>query len=140
MKKQGKIIVFLYSCLFILSCTDHIVKGDKNYDEVSKLKDTELSILSTPHIINVDTIKSDNKIINLELLNSGDKPLKKIKIIPYCKCITIPFHKTVILPNEKMRVKINMSLPKKGNFSYPIYIYGGFYPYMRIVLVEGFHQ
>jgi len=43
-------------------------------------------------------------------------------------------------PNAERKLAINMSFNQLGNFYVPITIYGNFYPFKKIIFVEGYRR
>ncbi len=146
MKKN--LIIFPLILLLLYSCEKRKIPFNKNYkviadkifQKLSKTPDNQLTKIEFPTNINLDTIDSDHKIIKFAIQNVGNKNLHSLFIKPPCSCIEMPKYDTVMLPNTKQSIEINMSFNQLGNFYVPITVYGNFYPFKKIIFVEGYRR
>ena len=106
---------------------------------MSKIKDEDLTKIEVSNLISLDTIDNDKREITIKIKNVGKKDLKPI-IRFHCSCITPPKYDSIINSGKEENIKMEFPIDKKGNFSYPIYVYGNFYPYIRTILVEGYRK
>ena len=146
MKKN--FIIFPLMLLLFYSCEkrkipfnkNYKVIADKTFQKLSKIPDDQLTKLEFPTNINLDTIESDHKVVNFTIKNVGKKNLHSLFIKPPCSCIEMPKYDTVMLPNTEQNFAINMSFNQLGNFYVPITVYGNFYPFKKIIFVEGYRR
>jgi hypothetical protein len=146
MKKN--FIIFPLMLLLIYSCEkrktpfnkNYKVIADKTFQKLSKTPDDQLTKIEFPTNINLDTIESDHKVVNFTIKNVGKKNLHSLFIKPPCSCIEMPKYDTVMLPNTEQNFAINMSFNQLGNFYVPITVYGNFYPFKKIIFVEGYRR
>ena len=113
---------------------------DKDLTRFSKLKETQLTKISFTKIIDLDTIDSNEQSITLKITNIGKIDLNPLVVRYHCPCISPPNYDSILKPNETREIKLNFPIDKKGNFSYPIWIYGNFHPYIKTVYVEGYRK
>lgn len=129
--------------LLVLSCNakeEKLEMKDVNYQKVSKFKTNELTKISYPYEISLDSIAINEVDIEFVIKNTGKKDLQSFIIEFHCSCISKPKYKEQLKPNEEQSIKMKFPIDKKGNFQYSIYLYGNFYPYQKKILVTGFRK
>lgn len=141
--------IFFIIFVTLLSCKQEkttnnnqfdLKKSDKDYKRVSKILENQLTKIDIPQFIDLDTIESNHKLINLTIKNKGKRNLTSLFIKPPCSCIQMPEYDSIMLPNESQTISIDMTFDEVGNFYRPITIYGNFYPYIKKVYVEGYRK
>lgn len=138
MRLQGLFILLLF-----FSCAkkqNMKISDDKDFDRLSNLPNEALTKISFQKIIDLDTISADESAIEIKITNEGNKNLNPLIIRYHCTCISPPIFDSILKPKETRIVKLVFPINKKGNFSYPIWIYGNFYPFVRTIYVEGFRK
>lgn len=143
--KFNKHIIFL---IILVSCTENtktIIKDkslvdDKRYQKLSKLNEKQLTKIQYQSTINLDTISTDEKNIDLIISNEGNISLKNFYIKPYCTCIQLPKYDSIMKAKTKQTISFKIPINNIGNFYFPIIIYGNFYPGMRTIYVEGYRK
>jgi hypothetical protein len=124
----------------LISCNQKPeIRKDKTYAMFSKTNDRFLTKISTESIIDLDTIETQNPVIKLKIKNIGKNNLN-FKLRFHCECITPPKYRYALKPNEEQKINMEFPIDKTGNFSYPIWVYGNFYPYTREIRVEGYRK
>jgi hypothetical protein len=138
--KKYVVITVLLSIIYSCGKPKMTYVKDKEYLKMSKITDEKLTRISVPHIIYLDTIDDSEVDISFTIKNIGRKDLNPILLKFHCGCITPPKYKSALKPNEEQKINMEFPIDKKGNFSYPIWVYGNFYPYTREIRVEGYRK
>jgi len=135
-------ISFCLLLVILFSCNKKPIHKlvDTDYEKMSKIEDGNLTKIEVPYLISLDTIDENEKKITIKIKNTGKKDLRPLKLKFHCSCITPPKYDSVIKSGKEQDITMDFPIDKKGNFSYPIYVYGNFYPYNRTILVEGYRK
>ena len=138
-----KFVSLLLLLTLTVSCNKNSVKIENIEKEItrfSKLKDNQLTKINIPSIIELDTIENDMKKITIKISNVGKVNLNPLIVRFHCQCVSSPIYDSILKPNETRLINVDFPIDKKGNFSYPIWVYGNFYPYIKTIYVEGYRK
>lgn len=111
---------------------------DKKFAELKKYPKDSLTRIDVPLLLDLGEVKQDDIVSSFKIRNIGNYLLKQILIKGDCDCTSLRYENKDLLPNQELKVDFEIDIKnEKGWFTKTIFVYGTFYPYRRVIKVEG---
>lgn len=111
---------------------------DKKFAELKKYPKDSLTRIDVPLLLDLGEVKQDDIVSSFKIKNIGNYSLKKVFVKGDCDCTELKYEKKDLLPNQELKVDFVIDVQnEKGWFTKTIFVYGTFYPYRRVIKIEG---
>ena len=133
-------VICFVASMYFLNAYKHDQKLAKVKSAINKeYNQKKLSRISSPLLIDKGKIKENFIDGHFEVKNIGEFSLSDLKVVGDCSCTTLVFKNKNLMQGGTSIVTYKIDLSEeKGWFSKAISLEGSFFPYKRLILIEGY--